>query len=64
MKVFVIARDETGLRSVHAFPEHEDAEVERAELEAAVADQDVDRVIGSDMRDVVISHPSLFEEAA
>jgi len=64
VKVFVIARDETGLRSVRVFLESEEADAVRAEVEALDSRRGAVRVLGADLRDVVTSHPSLFEEAA
>jgi hypothetical protein len=64
VKLFVVIRDETGLRRVDAFKEEEAAKADEAKAAGALHDLEVHEAIGSDLRDVLHSHPSWFEEAA
>lgn len=64
MRTFVIARDEAGVRIVTVLRGDDLEEMVRLIEEEAGQGFEVERVLGADLKDVVLSHPALFEERA
>lgn len=62
MKVFIVARDKHGVTAVFSAREQQTDRIGRVRTAFHSLGREVHTLIGSDLRDVVLSNPAVFEE--